>query len=194
MLITCVSTIRADIIPQWWPEETWDAAGGVAMKLTRRATGQRTPNAGIANPACAARCDAISPSAAGITFSRRCISCNTNTATCPEWALQVVGWHLARAGLRDLWSGHLLLRIASRPAQARATSSCVPVLACWQLGSEELLNEVLQQPDPDDVCNVTTTACAFMCGLAPAVRINGRLARPRRRRSDWTSIIENAAV
>ncbi len=110
----------------------------------------------------------------------------------PEWALQVVGWHLRVPASEVYGAATSYTELHLEPPKPRDIVVCTG-LACWQSGSEELLNEVLQQPDTDDVCNVTTTACAFMCGLAPAVRINGSW-HGRVQAERLTSIIENAPL
>ena len=108
----------------------------------------------------------------------------------PEWALQVVGWHLRVPASEVYGAATSYTELHLDPPKLRNVVVCTG-LACWQSGSEELLNEVLHQPDPDETSNVTTTACAFMCGLAPAVRINGSW-RGRVHAERLTAIIENA--
>ena len=104
----------------------------------------------------------------------------------------MVGWHLRVPASEVYGAATSYTELHLEPPKPRDIVVCIG-LACWQSGSEELLNEVRQQPDTDDVCNVTTTACAFMCGLAPAVRINGSW-RGRVQAERLTSIIENAPL
>ena len=110
----------------------------------------------------------------------------------PEWALQVVGWHLRVPASEVYGAATSYTELHLEPPKPRDIVVCTG-LACWHSGSEELLNEVLRQPDTDEACNVTTTACAFMCGLAPAVRVNGRW-RGRVDAVRLASLIENATV
>ncbi len=107
----------------------------------------------------------------------------------PEWALQVVGWHLRVPASEVYGAATSYSELHLDPPKLRNVVVCMG-LACWQSGSEAILNEALQWPDPDDVCNVTTTACAFMCGLAPAVRVNGSW-RGRVDAERLASLIEN---
>jgi NADH:ubiquinone oxidoreductase subunit E len=110
----------------------------------------------------------------------------------PEWALQVVGWHLRVPAAEVYGAATSYTELHLEPPKPRDIVVCTG-LACWQSGSEELLNEIRQLPAPDDASHVTTTACAFMCGLAPAVRINGSW-HGRAHAERLTSIIENAPL
>ena len=108
----------------------------------------------------------------------------------PEWALQVVGWHLRVPASEVYGSATSYSELRLDPPSPRSIVVCTG-LACWQSGSEEILNEVRQRWDPDGAPNVTTTACAYMCGLAPAVQVNGSW-RGRVDAERLASLIENA--
>ena len=89
----------------------------------------------------------------------------------PEWALQVVGWHL-RVPASEVYgaaTSYSELRL-DPPAQCRVTV-CTG-LACWQAGGEQLLLAAHGHADPESQTSVTTTACAFICALAPAMQVN----------------------
>lgn len=89
----------------------------------------------------------------------------------PEWALQVVGWHL-RVPASEVYgaaTSYSELRL-DPPARCRVTV-CTG-LACWIAGGEQLLLAAQGHADPENRISVTTTACAFMCGLAPAMQVN----------------------
>lgn len=89
----------------------------------------------------------------------------------PEWALQVVGWHL-RVPASEVYgaaTSYSELRL-DPPAQRRVTV-CTG-LACWQAGGEDLLLAARQHAGPGNHTSVATTACAFICGLAPAMQVN----------------------
>ncbi len=90
----------------------------------------------------------------------------------PEWALQVVGWHLRVPASEIYGSVTSYSELHLDPPRLRNIVVCTG-LACWQAGGDDLLNAARQQPGHGDEFDVTTTACAFMCGLAPAVRISG---------------------
>ena len=91
----------------------------------------------------------------------------------PEWALQVVGWHLRVPASEIYGAATSYSELHLDPPALRNIVVCTG-LACWQSGGDELLNAARQQADHGDESNVTATTCAFVCGLAPAVQINGR--------------------
>ncbi len=91
----------------------------------------------------------------------------------PEWALQVVGWHLRVPASEIYGAATSYSELHLDPPGLRSIVVCTG-LACWQSGGDELLNAARQRADHTDESNVTTTACAFVCGLAPAVQIDGR--------------------
>lgn len=90
----------------------------------------------------------------------------------PEWALQVVGWHLRVPASEVYGAATSYSEMRLDPPKRRNVVVCTG-LACWQSGGPELLSAALHHAGPEDVSTVTTTACAFICGLAPAVGING---------------------
>ena len=110
----------------------------------------------------------------------------------PEWALQVVGWHLRVPASEVYGAATSYSELHLDPPKPRSVVVCTG-LACWQSGSEALLSAAVQLPDPEDTASVTTTACAFMCGLAPAVRVNGSW-RGRVDAERLASLIENVDV
>ena len=110
----------------------------------------------------------------------------------PEWALQVVGWHLRVPASEVYGAATSYSELRIDPPSPLGIVVCTG-LACWQSGSEEILSAVLKHPDGEGAASVTTTACAFVCGLAPAVRVNGTW-RGRVDAGQITSLIENVDV
>ena len=110
----------------------------------------------------------------------------------PEWALQVVGWHLRVPASEVYGAATSYSELRLDPPSPRSIVVCTG-LACWQSGGEEILNAALQHPDTEDTASVATTACAFMCGLAPAVRVNGSW-RGRVDVGRMASLIENVSA
>lgn len=110
----------------------------------------------------------------------------------PEWALQVVGWHLRVPASEVYGAATSYSELHLEPPKRRNIVVCTG-LACWQSGAEDLLSAAVQYADPEDVTSVDTTACAFMCGLAPAVRVNGNW-RGRVVPERIGSLIENATA
>lgn len=97
----------------------------------------------------------------------------------PEWALQVVGWHLrvpasevygaatSYSELRIISPGRHLVRVCSG-------------LSCWHNGGRQLLEELeghlaIQPWDtgPDGGITLEETPCGFLCPMAPAVQVDG---------------------
>lgn len=92
----------------------------------------------------------------------------------PEWALQIVGWHLRIPasevyGAATSYGG---LRI-EEPRQ-HVVRVCTG-LSCWHSGGQELW-ESLRQQWSDNAREVTLeeTPCGFLCAMAPAVEIDGQ--------------------
>lgn len=110
----------------------------------------------------------------------------------PEWALQVVGWHLRVPASEVYGSATSYSELRLDPPKWRNVVVCTG-LACWQSGAEDLLSAASQRPDPEGGTGVTTTACAFMCGLAPAVRVDGSW-RGRMDARRLAAVIENASA
>ncbi len=89
----------------------------------------------------------------------------------PEWALQVVGWHLRVPASEVYGSATSYSELRLDTPAARVITVCTG-LACWLAGSDELLASA--QQTGEESASVGTTACAFLCGVAPAVSVNGR--------------------
>ena len=92
----------------------------------------------------------------------------------PEWALQIVGWHL-RIPASEVYgaaTSYSELRIAE---PGRHVVRVCTGLSCWHGGGKELW-ESLRQRWADNTREVTLeeTPCGFLCPMAPAVEIDGR--------------------
>lgn len=89
----------------------------------------------------------------------------------PEWALQVVGWHL-RVPASEVYgsaTSYSELRLDAPPALV--ITICTG-LACWLVGGDVLVTSA--QQTGEESASVETTACAFICGVAPAVSVTGQ--------------------
>ena len=91
----------------------------------------------------------------------------------PEWALQVVGWHLRVPASEVYGAATSYSELRLEPPPAASITVCTG-LACWQAGSDELRELAELQVGNAGSNDVGVTACAFLCGLAPAVSVNGR--------------------
>ena len=106
----------------------------------------------------------------------------------PEWALQVVGWHL-RVPASEIYGAATSYSELRIEIPARHTVTVCTGLACWLAGGEELLaaaqralatgddtsiNTTSINTTSIDTTSIDTTACAFICGVAPAASVDGR--------------------
>ena len=98
----------------------------------------------------------------------------------PEWALQVVGWHL-RVPASEVYgaaTSYTELRITAPP---RHRLRVCAGLSCWHGGGKELLAQLAAHlgvapgaANPEARVTLEETPCAFLCPLAPAVEVDGR--------------------
>ena len=91
----------------------------------------------------------------------------------PEWALQVVGWHL-RVPASELYGAATSYSELRIETPSTHTVTVCTGLACWMAGGGELLAGAQQQMVGRNDARVETTACAFICGVAPAASVDGR--------------------
>ena len=98
----------------------------------------------------------------------------------PEWALQVVAWHLRMPAsvVYGAATSYTELRIQV-PAQ-HLVRVCTG-LSCWHGGGRELLAELSQtlgvetgQATEDGLVTLEETPCAYRCPLAPLVEVDGQ--------------------
>ena len=97
----------------------------------------------------------------------------------PEWALQVVAWHLRTPAsvVYGAATSYTELRIKA-PTQ-HMVRVCTG-LSCWHGGGRELLAELSQtlgvetgQATEDGLVTLEETPCAYRCPLAPLVEVDG---------------------
>ena len=98
----------------------------------------------------------------------------------PEWALQVAGWHLhvpasevygsatSYTELRIEPTGEHLVRVCT--GVSCSLNGAAEVLAAFQAG----LGIEPGQTTDDGRVTLEETACAFQCGVPPAVEVDGR--------------------
>lgn len=91
----------------------------------------------------------------------------------PEWALQVVGWHIRVPASEVYGAATSYSELRLEPPSPCSVVVCTG-LACWQAGGDEIFKVAIGGFTDGHEVTVTSTACAFVCGLAPAVSINGR--------------------
>ena len=93
----------------------------------------------------------------------------------PDWAMEVVGWHLGipASEVYGAATSYTELRI-ERPRQ-NIVRVCT-ALSCLVSGSGDILSALDAELDPHSDHSEFTleqTPCGFLCGMAPAIEING---------------------
>ncbi len=90
----------------------------------------------------------------------------------PGWAMEVTGWHLgipvsevygaatSYSELRIEHPGRHLVRVCTG-------------LACTGAGARDLLSGITTDTPQDGGTTVEETACGYLCGVAPAVQVDG---------------------
>ena len=97
----------------------------------------------------------------------------------PDWALQVVGWHLhvPASEVYGAATSYSELRIS---APGRHLVRVCSGLSCWHNGGRQLLEGLVGrlaiQPGmttPDGGITLEESSCGFLCPMAPAVEVDG---------------------
>ena len=97
----------------------------------------------------------------------------------PDWAMEVVGWHLGipASEVYGAATSYTELRI-ERPG-THVIRVCTG-LSCWLNGGKELLAQAESelglragQTTPNGNVTIEETPCGFICGVAPAVELDG---------------------
>ena len=98
----------------------------------------------------------------------------------PDWAMEVIGWHLGipSSEVYGAATSYTELRV-ERPGNT--TVRVCTALSCIVSGSRDILNALetelgLDSGNTSDNGKLTLeeTPCGFLCGMAPAVEVNGR--------------------
>ena len=93
----------------------------------------------------------------------------------PDWAMEVVGWHLGipSSEVYGAATSYTELRI-QKPAEHVVRVCTGP--SCWMNGSRELMGQAHAELGADsraDSVTLEETPCAYMCGVAPVVEVDG---------------------
>ena len=98
----------------------------------------------------------------------------------PGWAMEVVGWHLGipSSEVYGAATSYTELRIAD---PGNTVVRVCTALSCLVSGSHDILaaleNELesdTDSPTEERQFTLEETPCGFLCGMAPAIEINGR--------------------
>ena len=93
----------------------------------------------------------------------------------PDWAMEVVGWHLGipSSEVYGAATSYTELRI-HKPGE-HVMRVCTG-LSCWLNGGRQLIEQAhakLAGNGKADGVTLEETPCAYMCGVAPVVEIDG---------------------
>ena len=91
----------------------------------------------------------------------------------PPWALRAIAGHLRVPAVEVEGAAHGYSELRLEPPPARLIEVCTGP-ACWLAGGETLKSRLLERlgGDPSG-CLVESIGCAFLCGRAPVLRVDG---------------------
>ena len=97
----------------------------------------------------------------------------------PDWGMEVVGWHLGIPASEVYGAATSYTELRIEKPVAHVLRVCTG-LSCLVSGAKGLLTEVESHlavhaghTTPDGRVTVEETACGFICGMAPAVELDG---------------------
>jgi NADH:ubiquinone oxidoreductase subunit E len=91
----------------------------------------------------------------------------------PEWAMEVVGWHLGIPSSEVYGAATSYTELRTDQPGAGIVRVCTG-LSCRLNGGAEILDAVRSGLGVTSSATLEETPCAFLCGLAPAVEVDGR--------------------
>ena len=112
----------------------------------------------------------------------------------PDWAMEVVGWHLGipSSEVYGAATSYTELRI-QKPGE-HVIRVCTG-LSCWLNGGRSLMaatHTALANDSTDGDVDLEETPCAYMCGVAPVVEVDG-VWRGRATAAQVSAIIEEVS-
>ena len=93
----------------------------------------------------------------------------------PDWAMEVVGWHLGIPSSEVYGAATSYTELRIHKPSEHVIRVCTG-LSCWLNGSRQLIQKAhstLDNGNVQDKVTMEETPCAYMCGVAPAVEIDG---------------------
>ena len=89
----------------------------------------------------------------------------------PDWAMEVVGWHLGIPASEVYGAATSYTELRIEQPRANVVRVCT-ALSCLVSGSADILSALDVELDSSDF-TLEETPCGFLCGMAPAIEING---------------------
>ncbi|MCY4655039.1 MAG: NAD(P)H-dependent oxidoreductase subunit E, partial [Dehalococcoidia bacterium] len=94
----------------------------------------------------------------------------------PDWAMEVVGWHLGIPSSEVYGAATSYTELRIQKPREIVVRVCT-ALSCLTQGSADILSALEEELDPTSAESqfmLEETPCGFLCGMAPAIEINGR--------------------
>ena len=94
----------------------------------------------------------------------------------PDWAMEVVGWHLGIPSSEVYGAATSYTELRIEDPGDTVVRVCT-ALSCVVAGSRDILAALESELDPssaDSPFTLEETPCGFLCGMAPAMEVNGR--------------------
>ena len=97
----------------------------------------------------------------------------------PDWAMEVVGWHLGIPASEVYGAATSYTELRVQEPGSHVVRVCTG-LSCWLNGGREVLSAAERElglhsghTSTDGLFTLEETACGFLCGMAPAIEIDG---------------------
>ena len=98
----------------------------------------------------------------------------------PDWAMEVTGWHLGVPASEVYGAATSYTELRTEKPGEHVLRVCTG-LGCWINGGKEILALMESElgvhsggTTPDGAVTLEETACGYLCGMAPAVELDGR--------------------
>ena len=112
----------------------------------------------------------------------------------PDWAMEVVGWHLGIPASEVYGAATSYTELRIEQPRATVVRVCT-ALSCLVSGSGDILSALQDKLEPeseDSRFTLEETTCGFLCGMAPAIEIDGQW-RGRLDPQSAIQLVRNAA-
>ena len=93
----------------------------------------------------------------------------------PDWAMEVVGWHLGIPSSEVYGAATSYTELRIQQPREHIIRVCTG-LSCWLNGGKQLMGQAHVELGADGRAGSVTleeTPCAYMCGVAPVVEVDG---------------------
>ena len=109
----------------------------------------------------------------------------------PDWAMEVVGWHLGIPSSEVYGAATSYTELRIQEPGEHVIRVCTG-LSCWLNGGRQLMERAHAELGADSI-TLEETPCAYMCGVAPVVEVDGEW-RGRVTVQSLTSIMQEVST